>query len=123
MTDVIHLSGIQVFAHHGVFEEEKTNGQLFVLDVDVEYDASIAASTDNLEDTLDYAAVAVAVRDAVTGEPVDLLEALALRVITAIFAFERAEAATVTVHKPEVEMPVELAGVSLTLYRRRDEVV
>jgi 7,8-dihydroneopterin aldolase/epimerase/oxygenase len=123
MTDVIHLSGIEVFAHHGVFPEEKKNGQLFVLDIDVEYDASVAASTDNLQDTLDYGAVAVAVRDAVLGEPVELLEALALRVITAIFAFERAEAATVTVHKPDVAMPVELAGVSLTLYRRRNEVV
>jgi dihydroneopterin aldolase len=123
MTDVIHLSGIQVFAHHGVFEDEKLNGQLFVVDVDVEYDASEAALTDAVADTLDYAAVAVAVRDAVQGEPVDLLEALGLRVMKAIFAFDRAQAVNLTLHKPEVAMPVELAGVSITLYRRRDEVV
>ena len=43
MIDVIHLSGLEVFAHHGVFENERREGQIFVLDVDVEIDARAAA--------------------------------------------------------------------------------
>jgi dihydroneopterin aldolase len=76
-----------------------------------------------LEDTLDYGALASAVRDAVAGEPLNLLEAVALRVLRAIFVFDQAHAARVTIHKPSAPMPVTLAGVSVTLYRERSEVV
>lgn len=123
MTDVIHLSGLEFFAHHGVFERERQNGQRFIVDADIEWDGSVAAQSDNLADTLDYAAVAVAIRDAVVGEPVDLLEALALRVMKAIFVFDKAQAVSLTLHKPDVEMPVDIAGVSITVYRKRSEVV
>ena len=123
MTDTIRLSGIEVFAHHGVFDHERADGQLFVVDVDVEVDATAAATSDALEDTLDYGALASAVRDAVAGEPLDLLEAVALRVLRVIFVFDQAHAARVTIHKPSAPMPVTLAGVSVTLYRERSEVV
>jgi dihydroneopterin aldolase len=123
VTDTIRLSGIEVFAHHGVFDHERADGQLFVVDVDVEVDATAAAASDALEDTLDYGALASAVRDAVAGEPLNLLEALALRVLRAIFVFDQAHAARVTIHKPSAPMPVTLAGVSVTLYRERSEVV
>jgi dihydroneopterin aldolase len=123
VNDTIHLSGIEVFAHHGVFDHERSDGQLFVVDVDVEVDVSRAANTDALEDTLDYGALAVAVRDAVAGEPLNLLEALALRVLRAIFVFDQALAARVTIHKPSAPMPVSLAGVSVTVYRERSQVM
>jgi dihydroneopterin aldolase len=123
VTDTIRLSGVEVFAHHGVFDHERTDGQLFVVDVDVEVDATAAAASDALEDTLDYGALASAVRDAVAGEPLNLLEAVALRVLRAIFVFDQAHAARVTIHKPSAPMPVTLAGVSVTLYRERSEVV
>ena len=123
MNDIIHLSGIEVFAHHGVFDHERTDGQLFVVDLDVEVDATRAATTDALEDTLDYGALASAVRDAVASEPLNLLEALAMRVLRAVFVFDLATAARVTIHKPSAPMPVTLGGVSVTLYRQRSQVV
>lgn len=123
MNDVIHLSGLEVFAHHGVFDVERQNGQRFVFDVDIECDISQASVSDDLSDTLDYSAVAVAIRDAVVGEPVNLLETLALRVIRVIFGFDKAESVILTIHKPDVDMPVEVQGVSLTVHRHRNEVV
>lgn len=123
MNDTIHLSGIEVFAHHGVFEHERSDGQLFVVDVDVEVDAAASAASDALEDTLDYGALATAVSDAVAGEPLNLLEAVAMRVLRAIFLFDQAQAARVTIHKPSAPMPVTLAGVSVTLYRERSQVI
>ncbi len=123
MNDTIHLSGIEVFAHHGVFEHERVDGQLFVVDIDVEVDATVAAKSDALTDTLDYGALASAVHDAVAGDPLNLLEAVAMRVLRAIFAFEQARAARVTIHKPSAPMPVSVAGVSVTLYRERSEVM
>jgi dihydroneopterin aldolase len=123
VSDVIHLSGLEVFAHHGVFEHERQNGQLFVLDVDVEIDSTRAAASDDLGDTVNYAALAQAISDSVAGEPVNLLETLALRVLTTIFGFEHALSAHVTIHKPQAPMPVTLAGVSFTMFRERSQVV
>lgn len=123
MTDAVHLGGIEVFAHHGVFDHERRDGQVFVIDVDVEFDASAAAGSDNLEDTLDYGALAKAVHDAVATDPLNLLEALALRVLRTVFSFDRAQRATVTIHKPQAPMPVTTAGVSVTLSRERSQVL
>jgi dihydroneopterin aldolase len=121
--DVIHISGLEVFAHHGVFEHERNDGQLFVVDVDVEYDAKAAAESDDVAQTLDYGVLAQAIHDAVAADPLNLLEALAARVLRTIFSFELASAATVTIHKPQAPMPVECAGVSVTMFRERDQVV
>lgn len=123
MNATIHLSGLEVFGHHGVFPEERDNGQLFVVDLDVEFDAGPAAGSDDVGDTLDYAKLAQAIHDEVSGEPVDLLETLASRIVRRVFTFPRAQHATVTIHKPQAPMPVSVAGVSVTLSVGRDEVV
>jgi dihydroneopterin aldolase len=120
--DIIHLGGLEVFAHHGVFEHERTEGQLFVVDADVEIDATSAALTDELPHTLDYGALTGAIHEAVAGEPLNLLEAVAMRVLRAIFVFDHAISATVTIHKPSAPMPVTLSDVSVTLHRTRAEV-
>jgi dihydroneopterin aldolase len=120
--DVIHLSGVQVFAHHGVFPEEREQGQLFVCDLDVEFDASVAANSDDVADTLNYAELAKVLHDEVASNPVNLLETVALRVLRRGFEFPVATHAQVTIHKPNVAMPVVLAGVSVTMSRSRSEV-
>lgn len=123
MSAIIHLSGLEVFAHHGVFAKEREQGQLFVVDLDVEFDAGPAAASDDVADTVNYAELAQAVHDEVAGDPVNLLETLAVRVLRRVFSFPAAQHATVTIHKPEAPMPVSLAGVSVTIARSRDEVV
>ena len=122
MLDVIHLSGLEVFAHHGVFPEERENGQTFVVDLDVEYDASGASRSDDVADTINYVELAAVVHEAVANDPVDLLETLAIRVLTRVFSFPQATHASVTIHKPSAPMPVSLAGVSITVSRSRAEV-
>lgn len=121
--DVIHLSGIQVFAHHGVFAEEKADGQLFVVDVDVELDAARAISTDSVHDTLNYAELAQLVHDEVKRDPVDLLETVAHRVVSAVFGFSSLPShVSVTIHKPYVAMPVTVDQVAVTIARSREEM-
>lgn len=120
--DVIHLAGIEVFAHHGVFEHEKTEGQMFVVDVDVEFDASKAIASDSVEDTINYAELAKLVHDEVKRDPLDLLEAVAHRVITSVFRDYAAEHVRVTIHKPDVVMPVTIDHVAVTIARSRGEV-
>ena len=122
MADVIRLRGIEVFAHHGVFPEERRDGQKFLIDVEVEYDMTQAAISDDVTDALDYGALAAAIAENAASNPVDLLETLALRLISVVMTFDKALAATVTVHKPEAPMPVPVQGSSVSLRRERAEL-
>ena len=115
----IDLRGIEVWAHHGVLPEEREHGQPFRIDVRLELDIAAAARSDDLGATVDYRDVAVAVRDAATGGPYQLIETVAARVADACLAQPLVTAAEVTVHKPEVELAVPTAGVSVTLRRER----
>ena len=63
--DTIQIKGLRIFAYHGVGPEEKRDGQPFVLDIAMKADLSRARRSDDLEDTVNYAAVVEAVRDTV----------------------------------------------------------
>lgn len=122
MPDVIVLRGIEVFAHHGVFPEERKNGQTFVLDVEVEYDMGPASRSDDVEDALDYGALANAVARSVASDPVNLLETLCVRVLHAVFTFAPAQACTVTIHKPYAPMPVAVSDSAVSMRRERGDM-
>ena len=54
-----------------------------------------------------------------TGEPVNLIETLADRLLDVCLADDRVDAAEVTVHKPQAPIPHEFADVAVTLRRSR----
>ena len=58
-------------------DSERELGQRFVVDLDLELSRLAAVHSDDLADTVDYAALAQAVAAIVTGPPVRLLERLA----------------------------------------------
>jgi dihydroneopterin aldolase len=115
----VRLRGLEVFGRHGVHAPERELGQRFVVDVDVEMERAVAATSDDLTDTLDYAALADAVAAIVAGPPVALLERLAGMVADRALAEPGARAVTVTVHKPHVAIPHTVAEAAVTLRRAR----
>ena len=119
VADEISLVGLRAFAHHGVFEHERENGQEFVVDVTVSLDLSAAAGNDELEQTIHYGILAEEVVAAVESSPVDLIETVAQRVVDVVLAHPQALVARVTVHKPQAPITVPFADVSVTLTRGR----
>jgi dihydroneopterin aldolase len=119
MSDRVSLRGIAGFGHHGVFAEERRNGQRFVVDVVCSLDLAPAASSDDLALTVDYGELARAVVSDIERDPLDLIEALADRIARTCLSTTPASAVEVTVHKPEAPMPVEVADASVTLTRSR----
>lgn len=123
--DTLSLSGVQVWAHHGVEAHEQQRGQRFLVDVTLELDLSPAAASDRLGDTADYGALARRVADAARAGPDDapghrLIEAVAGRVARACLdAVPRATAAEVVVHKPDAPLPVPVEDVRVRLRRER----
>lgn len=118
-TDLITLTGLRAFAHHGVYDEERRDGQTFVIDVTVMLDLSPAGSGDDLGQTVHYGVLAEEVVAAVENDPVDLIETVAQRVADVVLAHEPVNAVQVTVHKPEAPITVPFDDVSVTITRRR----
>ena len=70
--------------HHGVLDFERRDGQDFVIDADLELGTQGPAATDNVADTVDYGELAEALAAVVAGEPVNLLETLAQRLVDGV---------------------------------------
>ncbi len=119
MPGTITLTGLRARGYHGVYRDEREQGQDFVVDVTLEVDLDPAARSDQVEDTVDYGALAKTLVAIVSGEPVNLIETLADRLATACLVDERVGAAAVTVHKPGAPIPYDFTDVAVTLRRVR----
>ena len=117
--DRITLTGLRVQANHGVFDFERANGQLFVIDVTAWLDLSPAALSDDLANTVHYGELAEEVVAAVANDPVDLIETVAERVAQVVLTHAPVERVEVTVHKPQAPISVEFADVAVTIERSR----
>ncbi|MGB1101891.1 MAG: dihydroneopterin aldolase, partial [Pontimonas sp.] len=58
MSDVIRIDRIEAFGYHGVFPEEKREGQTFLVDVEIETSFDDAINHDDVAFTVDYGLVA-----------------------------------------------------------------
>lgn len=117
--DQLKLSGIEVFAHHGVRPEEKQIGQKFLIDLDVELDLRAAGMTDNLAETIDYGGLAERVHELVAGNRWNLIEKVAEETAELVLSVPTVKAVKVTVHKPNAPIAVDFADVSVTIDRRQ----
>ena len=117
--DQIVLTGLRASAFHGVFENERRDGQVFVLDVTVHLDFAAAAAADDLESTIHYGVLAEEIVTAVERDPVDLIETVAERIAQVVLAHRAAQLVTVTVHKPSAPITVPFDDVAVTITRSR----
>ena len=113
----IRLTGLRVFAFHGVLAEEQASGQEFVIDVTVFADLSEAGAGDDLSDTIDYGDLATAIHNRVSTERWNLLERVAERVADLVLEDERSAGVEVTIHKPAAPIPVPFEDVAVSLRR------
>ena len=119
--DQLSITGIECYGYHGVFEHERREGQVFVVDLTLGLDTAPAAASDDLRDTVDYGSLVAAVKLAVEADPVDLIETLAQRLADVCLRDGRVEWARITVHKPNAPIEAKFADVTLTITRSRPE--
>lgn len=115
--DRISLTGLEVFAHHGVFDFERERGQRFLIDAEVSVDLRRAAAGDELASTVHYGELAEALRDAILRDPVDLIETVAERLAGVALGFPGVRSTTITVHKPDAPIDATFSDVSVTVVR------
>jgi len=120
MVDELSVTAIECYGHHGVFDFERRQGQIFVTDLVLGIDTAPAAATDDLQDTVDYGSLVASVKAAVEKDPVDLIETLAQRIADVCLLDGRVEWARVSVHKPDAPIDATFSDVVLTITRKRE---
>jgi dihydroneopterin aldolase len=96
-----------------VLEQERREGQQFLVDLELDLADTTAASTDRIEDAVDYRDVVATVIEIAEGRAYHLLEALATALADALVARYPLSRARVRVRKPDVVLAraVEHAAV------------
>ncbi len=117
--DRIRLTGVRATGFHGVFPEERRDGQEFVADVVLHLDTREAAATDRLDLTVDYGALATGVAQILAGDPADLIETVAERIAALALADPTVAGVDVVVHKPSAPITVPFADVTVEVHRDR----
>ncbi len=115
----IHLHNIRIFAHHGIYEEEKILGNEFELNITIKHSPQ-RLPVKHLADTVDYIAVYDLVKERMA-EPTALLETLATSIAAEILEkFTLAEEVHISIRKmyPPVSQLDGSVGVSFDLKRQ-----
>ncbi len=115
--DYIKITGLEVYARHGVYEEEKEKGQTFVINAKVYYDMSLPAGSDQLKEALNYADLCHFIKKVMQEQSFDLIEAaaenLAERVLT---HYDKTTKISLELCKPNapIGLPFDQVSVNVT---------
>jgi dihydroneopterin aldolase len=116
-THILTLSRMRFAGRHGVYTEERLQGQAFEATVSLELPAH---AFDNLSAVIDYCAVQAVVGSVMEGPARQLIETLAEDVAAALLSsFPSALSVEVEVFKPNPPVPFRFDGVSVRLKRSR----
>jgi len=114
--DRVFIEALSLKGKHGVGEHERATEQEFLIDIAAEFDAGKAASSDRLEDTVDYGRFRAIAASVVSGNSFFLIERLAGRIAEEVLTDKRITKVSVTVRKPAV---YEDAVPGVTIVRTR----
>jgi dihydroneopterin aldolase len=92
---------MQFFGRHGVFPEEKTMGQKFIIDVELVLDLRKAGTSDDINRAPNYADVYATVKNITTQRTFNLIEALAENIAQELLTAYRVDQVIVRIKKPQ----------------------
>ncbi len=120
MKTVLFIDNLEVFANHGLFEEENKLGQKFIFDIECELNYKKAMFSDEMTDSISYADIAEVVVKTATTNTFNLLERLAGEILKNIFTeFSQIENINLKINKPgaPIKYHFEKCGVEVKLSR------
>ena len=121
--DKIVLKNMRFRSFSGVLEEEKKNGQDFVVTLTLELREIPGCRTDKLSDTVDYGKVFSMTKQYVENACCDLIEFMAENIILKIMrAFSLVESITCEIQKPAAPIDGDFDYMSVIISRSRKEL-
>jgi dihydroneopterin aldolase/2-amino-4-hydroxy-6-hydroxymethyldihydropteridine diphosphokinase len=117
-TDEIIIEELNVYAHHGVYSEEREKGQNFYVNAVLTQDTYMAGVTDDLEKSTNYAEVCQYITEWMQSHTFNLLEAVAEQLACDILhSFELVKAVELEIRKPEAPINLPFKSVSVRIKR------
>ena len=117
--DSLRVHGMVFHAYHGLYDDERENGQRFEIDVELNFDIDKAAQSDQIQDTVDVRTIYQLVKSIVLKEKFYLIEALAKRIATVLLEQFNIEQVTVRVRKPFAPLGGLANGTEIEITRAR----
>ncbi len=114
--DKIYIKDLEVFAHHGVFQEEKTLGQRFLISLELSLSLREAGTTDDLTKTVHYGELCQLVEEEFKKESYDLIEKATEKVAEFILLkYDLVQRVKVKIKKPwaPIGKPLKYAAVEV----------
>lgn len=115
--DEIRIENLEIYAYHGVYQEEKLQGQKFCVSAVLRLDVQPAGLADDLSLSADYGDVCFFIADWMKNNRCDLLEAVAERMAEAILLkYGLIQEIRLEVKKPDapIGMPFDFVSVCVT---------
>lgn len=115
---LIQIEGMEFYAYHGHFAEERLVGNDFVLDLTIQTNLAPAAASDCLEDAVNYQEIYNLIKEEMKVKS-SLLENIADRIIEAIYIefADQVEYVKVKVSKMNPPLNGKIRNVSITMSR------
>lgn len=108
----IKIDGIKTFGKHGVYEFEKKEEQLFLIDLKINLNLNTVIE-DSIETTINYEEYIEKVEQLVRSSSFNLIETLA-KYLHQNLESSKINNLTVTVHKPNTELSKKTENISVT---------
>ncbi len=116
--DEIRIEELEVFAHHGVFPEEKEKGQSFLANATLYTDLRKAGQKDDLTLSTHYGEVSLLLDSIIKENTYDLIETVAEHCAREILLqFPLVRALDLEIRKPDAPIPLPFSSVSVKIYR------
>jgi len=115
--DNIYIKDLEIFAYHGVFDNEKLNGQFFLISVKFYLSLQKAGISDNLDDTFNYAELIQELENKFTEKKYNLLEACAEELAKHFLCkYSKCQKIKISIRKKNVPITqkVKELGISIT---------
>ena len=108
----IKIDGIKTFGKHGVYEFEKKEVQLFLIDLQINLNSDIAIN-DSINSTIDYEEYIEKVEHLVSTTSFNLIETLAQHLHSNLQS-SKINHLIITVHKPNTALSKKSENISVT---------
>jgi len=114
----IQVEGINVYGTHGVYDQEKMNGQNFKIDLLIELKENILNfenyKSESFENTINYENLVNEVINVSDNNSFDLIETFAYEILNSLRKYNNILKATVTIHKPNSPLKELVEDISVT---------
>ena len=120
--DIIRIDNLEVYAYHGVYDEEKEKGQYFYVNAELYTNTRKAGMNDDLDASTNYGTACDFIHDFMTKHTYDLIETVAEQLAQALLLeFKLVKSVLLEIRKPHAPIEKEFESVSVEIERGRHE--